>query len=105
MDQKHIEENIGYLVIERRTHQLSDGRVLKAGVVDTDHNWASVSFELNFNSIPVVISHCQTYNGNQAVVTRQKEGTTEGFHVRLQEEEANDDAHKVEKIGYIAIEQ
>jgi len=73
------------------------------GTVQTSHLWYSVAFSTAFNSPPIVLTQCQTLNGGQAVVTRQRQGTSSGFQVRLQEEEGNDGTHAVETLGYVAV--
>jgi hypothetical protein len=105
LDQVHVAETIGYLVIEGRRHRMADGAVIEAGKVETNHNWAPVSFGSIFTSIPITLSHCQMYNGHQAIVTRERNVSASGFEVRLQEEEANDGVHVNETIGYVAVEQ
>ena len=105
LDQSHVVEQIGYLVIEGRRHQLPFGKVVEAGKLDLDHEWARVELGLPFSSSPVALSRCQTRAGGQAVVTRERDVSATGFEVRLQEEEANDDVHVTEVVGYLAIEQ
>ena len=85
-DQEHTDETIGYLVMEQRMHQMDDGTIIEVGTVQTDHNWATVSFGPNFSSAPVTLSHCQTRLGGDAVVTREKNVTDKEFEVRLQEQ-------------------
>lgn len=104
LDQRHVSESIGYLVIDRGRHRLVDGTVVEAGKINTNHNWAAVSFDATFTSPPVTLCHCQSFAGNRAVVTRQKDLSLSGFKVRLQEQEANNNTHPVETIGYIAIQ-
>ena len=103
LDQSHINEDIGYVVLERGMHVLSDGTLVEVGVAQTDHSWTNVSFSSSFSVAPVTLSQSQTFNGGQAVITRQRNGTTSGFEVRLQEEEGNDDWHFVETVGYVAV--
>ena len=103
LDQSHITEEIGFVVLESGVHMLPDGRQVEVGVVQTDHLWQDVFFSASFTSNPITLSQSQTVNGGQAVVTRQRNGTSAGFQVRLQEEERNDDSHYVEAIGYFAI--
>jgi hypothetical protein len=105
LDQGHTGEQVGYLVIEARRHLLLFGKVVEAGMMDLNHAWATADLGLAFSSTPVVVSRCQTYAGGQAVVTRERNVTTSSFEVRLQEEEANDDVHVTEAVGYLAIEQ
>jgi len=106
-DQVHTNETIGYIVIENRKHQLLDGTVIQAGKVDTNHEWANIQFDTSLfhYSTPVLVSHCQTFNGPQAVVTRQITKSAFEFDLRLQEEERNDGYHVVETVGYVAAHQ
>lgn len=105
LDQTHTSEEIGYLVIEARRHQLLFGKIIEAGTIGLDHEWKTVDLGLAFSSSPVVVSRCQSRAGGQAVVTRERNVTTSSFDVRLQEEEANDGVHATEVLGYLAIEQ
>ena len=84
-------------------HVLSDGTLVEVGVAQTDHSWTNVSFSSSFSVAPVTLNQSQTFNGGQAVITRQRNSTTSGFEVRLQEEEGNDNRHFVETVGYVAV--
>jgi hypothetical protein len=89
-NQRHVTESVGYVVLESGDHELPDGTDLSVGTVETDLEWEPVSLSgLSDGSDPVVLSHAQTRRGNQAVVTRQRDASADGFGVRLQEEEAN----------------
>jgi hypothetical protein len=79
--------------------------VIGAGTVETNHDWTTVSVGALFTASPVTLSHCQTYNGSQAVVTRERNVSELSFEVRLQEEEANDGRHANETIGYVAVRE
>ena len=103
LDGEHTTEDIGYIVMERGSHELAFGKKLEVGITTTNDNWKNIYFQQNFNDVPITISRCQTYNGKQAVVTRQNNVKTSGFSVRLQEEEGNDDKHAIESIGYMAF--
>ena len=103
LDGGHTTETFSYLVVEAGVHNLGGGRVLQAGNVSTNQNWASVSFPQSFSGTPVVMSVSQTFAGSQAMVTRQRSVNSAGFQVRVQEEEANDDSHATENIGWIAM--
>jgi subtilisin family serine protease len=105
LDQSHVNEQVGYLVIEGRRHQLPFGKVIEAGKIDLNHEWATVELGLAFSANPVTLSQCQTISGSQAVVTRERNVSISSFDVRLQEEEANDGVHLTEVVGYLAIEQ
>ena len=94
---------MGYLVLETGSHVLPDGTQIDVGVLQTGHSWANVFFSATFAASPVTLSQSQTYIGEQAVITRQRNITNTGFEVRLQEEEGNDNWHFVETIGYVAV--
>ncbi|WP_396613714.1 FG-GAP repeat domain-containing protein (plasmid) [Haloferax sp. S1W] len=102
-NQAHTEEEIEYAVFESGTHRLAGGTTLEAGVVETDHNWKTVSFDETVDN-PIVVSRSQTHEGEQAIVTRHRNVVSDGFDVRLQEEEANNDLHRTEDIGYVALD-
>jgi hypothetical protein len=103
LDQWHTEETVSYMVLEHGTHALPDGTSVEAGTLDTRLSFRSVSFSREFSSPPVVLSTVQTYNGPHAVVTRQRNVSTSGLKIRLQEEEA-ESWHTRESVGYVAIE-
>ncbi|MEJ2612260.1 MAG: hypothetical protein P8179_19890 [Candidatus Thiodiazotropha sp.] len=98
----HVPETVGYIVLERGTHLLNSGKIIQAGSISANHAWVDIGFQ-DLGGKPVVFSQSQTYNGNQAVVTRQRNISSNSFQMRLQEEEANDDYHAVETVGYLII--
>ena len=104
LDGAHTTETIGYLVMEAGVYQLQDGTRVEVGAVDVNHNFTSVAFSQSFDTTPIVLTQVMTVNEGSAVVTRQRNASTTGFEVKVQEEEANDVAHASETIGYIAIE-
>ncbi|MHC4073503.1 MAG: hypothetical protein ACYTGS_15940, partial [Planctomycetota bacterium] len=104
LDGAHVTETMGYLVLEAGQYTLSGSARVEIGTVEAQHVFETVSFNQSFSQTPVILSQSQTCNGGQPVVTRQRNATTSGFEVRLQEEEGNDGTHAVETIGYIAIE-
>lgn len=57
----------------------------------------------NVEETLVVFTQAQTVNGPQPIITRQR-ATSDGFAVRIQEEEARGRFHRVETVGYIALE-
>ena len=103
LDRYHTTETINYLVIEQGRYTLEGNQVIQAGRRVINHLWKAVSFD-SFGEPPLLFSHAQTYEGRAAVVTRQRNITKDGGEVRLQEEEANDDKHKQEEVGFIAIQ-
>ena len=104
LDGAHTTETLGYLVMEAGAYQLQDGTLVEAGTFDVNHNFGAVLFSQSFYETPVILSQVLTFNGASAAVTRQRNASPSGFEVKVQEEEANDGAHAVETVGYIAIE-
>lgn len=104
----HVEETIGYVVLEAGIHTLpdrnplSDGTPLEVTTVSTDEDWSRRSFAANFGSDPAVVSRCQTEHGDQEIVTRHRNVDGGGLEVRLQEEEGRDGVHVEETVGVVA---
>lgn len=99
----HNSETIGYIVLEKGRHSLPGGGSVEVGTATTDHNWKSPSFSTQFNRRPAVVSHTQTFNGPDPVVTRHKAVGLGSFSVRLQEEAGKNGSHATETIGWVAI--
>ncbi len=99
----HAKERLGYTVLESGTHSL-DGAKAEAGRVTTDETFQSLRFEQDFSSTPVVFSQAQTYHGPHAVVTRNRDVTSNGMSVRLQEQDSYG-WHTNESVGYLAVEE
>ena len=103
-DGAHTTETVGYLVMESGVFLLEDGTRVEVGTVSADHNFAAVAFSQAFGQTPVILSQAQTRADAAAVVTRQRSASVSGFEVRLQEEEAADQVHGLETVGFVAIE-
>lgn len=106
-DQSHSLETISYVVFEAGDHLLPDGVRIVANTVDMASNgnvtFTKILFSKPFPEAPVVLSQSQTYNDPAAIVTRQKDITAKRVKIRLVEEEAADQHHGNESVGYIAI--
>jgi hypothetical protein len=102
LDQGHTTETMGYVVLERGQHRLADGKLIQVGTSSINHAWSQINIPA-MGGVPVLLSQSQTYNGNQAIVTRQRNITASGFQIRVQEEEGNDGGHARETVGYLAI--
>lgn len=102
LDGTHVEEEVGYVVLEAGVHEISDNTFIEVGTVETDHNFASVRFSRSFQEGPVVVAQCQTFNGTHEIVTRLRNVTADGAEIRLQEEEGRDEVHTDETVGYIS---
>ncbi|ELZ79081.1 hypothetical protein C455_09358 [Haloferax larsenii JCM 13917] len=101
----HIEESVGYVAIERGAHEIEGEVPIEVGTTKTDHTFGTVSFASDFQCNPVFLTHCQTHNGGDAVVTRNQAIRSDGAEVRLQEEEAGSATHTEETVGYLVTPQ
>ena len=104
LDGSHTNESVSYIVMEEGVHTLEDGTKVAAGNYSGNHNWADIQLD-GFSSTPTVMSQATTVNGGVAIVTRQRGVDSNGFQIRLQEAQAQDDWHAMENISWIAIEQ
>mgnify|MGYP001827082056 CR=1 FL=1 len=102
LDGSHIEEQLHYVVLQSGIHELPGQRRLEAGRIKADHRFKYVPLGGVIDD-PVILSQSQTYEGAEAIVTRQTDADDYGFFVKVQEEEGNQRAHAEEDIGYIAI--
>jgi hypothetical protein len=103
-DGAHAAETMSYLVMDAGVFYLADGTRVEVGKVQVNQSFTAIKFNQLFTTAPVVVSQAQTYNDASAVVTRQRNVSLSGFEVKLQEQEANNQAHAYETVGYIAIE-
>lgn len=105
----HTKENFSYLVMEAGSWTMSDGSVLEAGLTEVDMNtrsatWDRIEFSSDFNS-PTVLSSVQSYNNDELLRLRQRNGDDFGVDVALQKEEALvKTQYAGETVGYIALE-
>lgn len=106
LDGIHATETIGYIVIERGRYTLTDGTAVEAGSFETDTTgtFAKGTFIQPFQVVPVVIVSVISANEAEAVTTRIRNITTDGFEFCMQEQESNAQVHAVEIISYIAWE-
>ncbi len=106
LDGIHAEETVSYIVMERGTYILENGAKVEAGTFDTDvtSSFGWVDFSQTFNQAPVVITAVSSYYEADAVTTRMRNISIDGFEFRMQEQELNSQSHTTETISYIAWE-
>lgn len=105
LDGGHSIEIVSYLVVEGGTHQLTDGTRLVAGYVqDQTHSWESISTGNFFDSNPILFSQIMTDNDPSSATTRMDVLGENDFEIRIQEEEAADNIHGAETVGFVAVE-
>ena len=106
LDGKHRMETVGYLVMERGSHSLTDGTRLEAGQFETNKtgSFGQVSFNQRFQKVPVVVASISSFNEADTVIGRLRDINTQGFGFCMQEQEAKSQTHINETVSYIAWE-
>ena len=102
LDGVHGTASIGWLAVAQGTHQLSSGETIVAATTSVGTDYTTVSFGETLTDA-VVLSDVASVNEEDAVTTRMRDVSDQGFDVRLQEEEAGGD-HITETVSWIAIE-
>lgn len=103
LDGFHRDEPVGFVALSPGRYALPTDAELEVGLTATDHRWTSTEFSSSFSTTPVVFSNAQTVAGPQPIVTRHRDVSPSGMAVRVQEEEA-EGPHRVEDVGYLAVE-
>ncbi len=78
--------------------------LLEIGEVSVDHNWKRVEFCEPFLD-PVVVSKSPSHNGGAPAVIRIRNVDTSSFEIRVQEWEYLNGVHKIESVGFLAMER
>jgi pimeloyl-ACP methyl ester carboxylesterase len=103
LDGPHVAEVVSFGVFEAGKHQLPGDAVVQVGTLQANHNWVVAELGVSFAKEPLVFAQCQTFNGSDPIVVRQR-GIQKGrFELRLQEEEAGDQTHFMEQVGWVAL--
>ena len=107
LDVTHASEIVGYIVVERGTHVLTDGTRVEAGKISTSQtsSFGDIKFSTSFPSVPVVATSIASAADDTAVTGRVRNISGSGFEYRMQEEEKNDQSHSEETVMYIAWEE
>ena len=103
LDGDHVGESAGILITERGGGTDDGGNRFAAGRVSADHDWEHVTFNRAFDEPPAVFAHTTTVEGGDPVVARVTDVGRDGFRVRVQEEEGNNDNHTYENVDWFAI--
>ncbi len=104
----HGAETVSYLVVERGSWLLPGGGAIEAGSLATANSrpgsdpFVGVPFAVPFPSTPVVFSVVGTDADADAVATRNRSVSSNGFETILQEEEAGGAHGAAETIYWIA---
>ncbi|WP_462325136.1 fibronectin type III domain-containing protein [Desulfoplanes sp.] len=107
LDGIHKVEQIGYVVLERGTHTLSDGTTVLADSFRTDRTdtFDNVDFRTELSSTPVVVTSIVTVEDGTSVTGRLENVTGLGFDYMMQEQESADQVHQAETVMYVAWEE
>ncbi|MFC1684227.1 choice-of-anchor D domain-containing protein [Pseudomonadota bacterium] len=105
-DGLHAAEHISYVVMDKGNYVLPDGSLIEVGEFETSDvsAFGAVAFSQSFTVAPVIAASVMTSNEDDAVIGRLQNIDVDGFHYRMQEQEANEELHAAEAIGYIAWE-
>lgn len=103
-DGGHGWEDVPYLAVDAGVDTLA-GAVVQAGTfaLDGTLDWAARSFPEPFPGTPRLFLSVQTHNGAQAVTVRARRVGRRGFEAALVEEQALNDGHAEETVGFVAI--
>jgi predicted ester cyclase len=106
LDGSHMNETVGYIVMEAGSHKLPDGSLVEASTFNTDKTGAyeQVKFAQKFNQKPILISAINSFIDPDTVASRVRNVSTTMFEYKMQEQEANSDGHASETVSYIAWE-
>jgi len=104
----HTQERVFYMVAEAGEQSVA-GLIVEAGRLNSSKlladGWEPIAFSAYFSQTPSVFTSVQTFNGGDPVTTRLSDCTFAGFDLTMDEEEAKNDGHTTESIGWIAIEK
>ena len=105
LDGGHVEETIAYMVVEAGVHMLPNGGKLYAGIASVNHLWKNISLEAaDFSDTPTLFAQCVSAAEKDPVVSRVRNVSSAGAQLRLQESEADDQAHTTEQVALVAIQ-
>ena len=88
-----------------QVYTLANGKKVVAGVSkNVTHGWKSVSFPITFSETPMIFTSVITNRDMSAVTVRQRNAYSQGFEMRLYEQQSADGLHLGEDVSWIAIE-
>ena len=102
-DDKHPEETISYLVMEKGRITLNNGSVVEAGSFTGSATARPISFSKTFQAVPVVLTTVTSTNEAESIAGRVHNINRSGFTYFFQEQESNLRAdHRNETVHYVA---
>ena len=105
-DGTHEAEIVPYLVVEKGAHVFGGMKFEARKIESLNDDWETIELKDGFFSeSPVILTQVVTRNGDDAVVTRVRNVSVDGFEIKLQGEQANSGGYLDETVHYIAISQ
>lgn len=90
----------------QRLYTLSGGKKLISGnAALTSQLWKYVSFPISFSSTPMVFAQATTEADNYAIAVQVRNVSTQGFEMRLTEQEGSFHLHLPETVSWMAVEK
>lgn len=90
----------------QRLYTLGNGKKLISGnAALTAERWKYVAFPTTFGTVPVVFAQLVTEVEGQAATVQLRNISTQGFELRLAEQEASTGAHLPETVSWVAMEK
>jgi hypothetical protein len=101
-------DTVFYMVADVGLHSIAGldveaGHAVLTGTMDVG-GWTPISFTTAFPAAPAVFASVQTTSTRAPVTSRVSALGAAGFSVAMQEEEAADQIHAAETLGWIAVE-
>ncbi|MBI5916143.1 MAG: hypothetical protein HY842_12275 [Bacteroidetes bacterium] len=88
-----------------RVYTLPNGKRLTAGVAQrVTGNWKYVSFPVTFGGVPVVFGQLTAEAESQAATVQLRNISTQGFEVKIAEQEVSNGEHLPESVAWLAIQ-
>ena len=89
-----------------RIYMLPNGKKMVAGIMENvTQRWKTIQFPIDFPTRPVVFTQVLSTIDSSAVAVRIRNTSIAQFELKLQSEEANDEAYGGESVAWIAIEE
>lgn len=102
LDGVHGTESIGWFAVSEGSHRLASGETIVAGIASVGTGFSAISFGETLTDA-VVLTEVSSVVESDAVTTRIRNVTDQGFRAQIEEQEAGG-SHPAETVSWIAIE-
>ncbi|MFT5419995.1 MAG: hypothetical protein ACI9D5_000736 [Candidatus Endobugula sp.] len=106
LDGAHGTESVSFIVVEAGNYTLASGEQLIAGTLFANGSFDQERFPSGAKDYihpPTVFTQQQSMNEDVAYTTRVENVTTDGFSLRLEEQESSNGVHVTEEVGYVSV--